>query len=91
MSSTAAAVAGMNATRSDQSHRPARPGAAALPGSSAGSWSAVTRSPTRTSTIGETRAATISAARLAVLDADPLELRKVRKASGAAPKRQYFA
>jgi hypothetical protein len=91
VSSTAAAVAGMNAARSDQSHRPARPGPPAPPGTSAGWWSAVTRSPTRTSTIGDTRAAAISATRLLVLDAVPLDDTKVRKASGAAPKRQYFA
>ncbi len=91
MSSTAAAVTGTKAARSDQSQRPARPGAPAGPGTSAAWWSAVTRNPTMTRMTGEMRPATMRPTRPAVLEAVPLEVMNVRNASGAAPNRQYFA
>jgi hypothetical protein len=91
VNSTAAAVAGMKASRSDQSQRPARPGTPGPLGTSAGRWSAFTRSPTTTSRRGEMNAAAKSAARPAEPEADPVDEMKVRKARGAAPKRQYFA
>ena len=91
MRRTAAAVTGTKATRSDQSQRPARPGALAGPGTAAAWWSAVTRIPTTTRMTGEMRPATMRPTRLAVLDAVPLEVMNVRNARGAAPYRQYFA